>query len=122
MANILVVEDRHDDQITIKTVLESKKHKVQIADDGKSALKILNENSSFDLIIIDVILPDISGIKLFEFIRDRYGENVKCIFVTIVPKNEIEKDKIDGFIQKPYSPSELFSVINKCLQVENIKK
>jgi CheY-like chemotaxis protein len=121
MAKILVIEDKHDDQITIKSVLESKKHEVKVANDGKEAMELLEEESNFDLIIIDIILPDISGIKLFEYVRDKFGKNVKCIFVTILPENEIEKEKIDGFVQKPYLPSELHSEINKCLKIKDRK-
>jgi CheY-like chemotaxis protein len=119
MANILVVEDRKDDQLTIKSVLEAKNHKVQLADNGKKAMELLNKDSSFDLVIIDVILPDISGVKLFEYIRERLDKKIKCIFVTIVPEREIEKSKINGFVQKPYMPSELYNEINNCLRTVN---
>jgi CheY-like chemotaxis protein len=118
MANILVVEDKYDDQITIKSVLEGKMHKVWIAKDGNSAMNLLKKNAGFDLIIIDIILPDISGTKLFEYIRDTLGGKVKCIYVTIVPEKDLEKGKIDGFVQKPYLPVELHNEINKCLRVK----
>jgi two-component system, chemotaxis family, sensor kinase CheA len=117
MANILIVDDRSDDQITLKSVLEAKKHKVTVADDGKSAKVILENNEKFDLIILDVILPDISGEKLLEYIRDKFGNEVKCIYTTIILEQEVDKEKIDGFVQKPYTTDKIYSEVARCLNL-----
>jgi CheY-like chemotaxis protein len=115
MADILIIEDNSDDLQTIRTILEKHKHKVMSAINGKNAVELIDKDNHFDVILIDVLLPDVSGYKLLEIIREKLGKTVKCIYVTIVPKKEIDNNKADGFVQKPFLPNELKEEVEKCL-------
>ena len=65
VARILVVEDEQDVRETIKLQLEDEGHEVTETDSGKKAL-VLAESSPFDLVLTDVMLPDLNGIELVQ--------------------------------------------------------
>ena len=57
---ILVVDDEEDVRITVKTILEQQGYLVQEAENGKVALNLI-EKQKFDLILLDVMMPEMSG-------------------------------------------------------------
>jgi Response regulator containing CheY-like receiver, AAA-type ATPase, and DNA-binding domains len=65
---ILLVEDNLDLNNTIREVLELNGYIVDSAFDGKEALNFI-ENSSYDVIILDLMLPDINGLEILKTIR-----------------------------------------------------
>ena len=114
MANILVVEDdRHISEL-VKRNLSLVGHTCTCVYDGLSGLDIL-EKQSFDLILLDVMLPGVSG---FEFITKVSGTPI--IFVTA--KGNLE-DRLQGlslgaedYIVKPFEMLELIARINVVLR------
>ena len=109
--NILVTEDDSDILELIVYSLETEGFRVHAAKTGQDALSILSDES-VDLAILDVMLPDMSGIELCRKIkREERLENIPVLFVTA--KDE-ETDKLIGFkvgaddyLTKPFSPKEL---------------
>jgi len=114
MANILVVEDdRHISEL-VKRNLALVGHTCTCCYDGLSGLEIL-QNQTFDLILLDVMLPGVSG---FDFITQVSGTPI--IFVTA--KGELE-DRLQGlslgaedYIVKPFEMLELIARINVVLR------
>lgn len=110
-ANVLVTEDDSDILELITYSLESEGFQVHGAKTAEDALSILSDES-VDLAILDVMLPDMSGIELCRKIkREERLENIPVLFVTA--KDE-ETDKLIGFkvgaddyLCKPFSPKEL---------------
>lgn len=114
MANILVVEDdRHISEL-VKRNLSLVGHTCTCCYDGLSGLEVL-EKQTFDLILLDVMLPGVSG---FDFITQVSGTPI--IFVTA--KGELE-DRLQGlslgaedYIVKPFEMLELIARINVVLR------
>ena len=104
--NILIVDDEIEDLNTMKTILEKKNYKVTIVSNGTEALKFLTGNG-FDLILIDIKMPALSGYDLLRLVREKFNHNSKMVYVSIVPEKEVIMTDIDGFIQKPFSPESL---------------
>jgi two-component system phosphate regulon response regulator PhoB len=110
-SSVLVTEDDTDILELITYSLESEGFRVYAAKNGMDALSILSDES-VDLAILDVMLPDMSGIELCRKIkREERLENIPVLFVTA--KDE-ETDKLIGFkvgaddyLCKPFSPKEL---------------
>ena len=108
---VLVTEDDSDILELIVYSLETEGFRVHSAKNGSDALSILSDES-VDLAILDVMLPDMSGIELCRKIkREERLENIPVLFVTA--KDE-ETDKLIGFkvgaddyLTKPFSPKEL---------------
>ena len=106
-ANILIVEDDSDIREGVRILLESEGYGVEEAEDGFAALKRLSEKT--DLVILDVMMPGISGIKTCEEIRKR--SYVPILFLTAKSQ---ESDKLiglmaggDDYLSKPFRLAEL---------------
>lgn len=108
MFNILIVDDEIKITQVISAYLEKEGYNCLIANDGNQAMDHFN-NNNIDLIILDRMLPDISGEDICQKIRET--SNVHIIMLTA--KTE-EEDKIDGFnngcddyVCKPFNTKEL---------------
>ncbi len=106
---LLLVEDDEALRFIVKDNLEQNGYHVEIAEDGEIALKLFTENS-FDLVILDVMLPKIDGFRVAETIR-KTDEHIPIIFLTA---RSMTEDKITGltiggddYIPKPFSMEEL---------------
>jgi len=115
---ILVVEDEPDMQAGIKDNLEFEGYEVDTAPDGKEGLQKILSNS-FDLIVLDVMLPHISGFDVCKKVRHE-NNNTPIIFLTA--KGE-EIDKViglesggDDYLTKPFSLRELIARIKAVLR------
>ena len=108
MATILVCDDDKDIVEAISIYLEQEGHQILKAYDGQQALLVLQKNE-VDLLIIDVMMPKLDGIRATLKIRE---ENPLPIII-LSAKSE-DADKIlglnvgaDDYVTKPFSPSEL---------------
>lgn len=109
MYKILVVEDEDAIRRFIKINLERQGWLVDDVDSGEKALK-LAKKSVFDCILLDVMLPGISGIEVAKEIRK---DNQEVGIIMLTAKSQ-DLDKIDGleagaddYITKPFNPTEL---------------
>lgn len=104
MAKILVVEDNHDYQELLQNFLESAGHEIETADDGAKALELVREHS-FDLVLLDLMLPKLDGFGVCEAIRKNC--NVPVIMLTALEDEEYQMrgylQQIDDYITKPVS-------------------
>ncbi len=115
---ILIVEDEKDLAYALKKGLENQKYTVTIEFNGNSAIdRILAEE--FDLIILDIMLPEINGFEVLKFIRN---EKIKTPVLILTAKGELE-DRVKGldygaddYLTKPFSQAELFARIRAILR------
>ena len=109
---ILLVEDEPDLLQTLAFNFENEGYKVAKALDGKEAIKFLEDDDSISLVILDLMLPDMSGLDICRHIRAT--DNLKDILVIVVTAKGEEVDRVVGFevgaddyVVKPYSVREL---------------
>ena len=114
---VLLVEDEKSIADGIIYNLKNEGLKVTHVDDGKIAIDIFNEEH-FDLIILDIMLPEVSGLEICKVIRK--SSNVPIIMLTA---KDDENDKISGlemgaddYITKPFSVKELISRVKAVLR------
>ncbi len=107
--HILYVEDDEVLSFVTKDNLELNGYKVTHAKDGKEAIRIFKKDT-FDLCLVDVMLPEMDGFAVAEEIRSRHSE-IPIIFLTA---KSLKEDKIKGlklgaddYITKPFSIEEL---------------
>jgi len=117
---ILIVEDEKDIRNLVIYALEAKGYETISTDDGEKALKMLKENKP-DLVILDWMLPSVSGLEICRNIR-RY-EIIKNIPIIMLTAKITENDKIlgldsgaDDYITKPFSTAELGSRVKALLR------
>lgn len=123
MSKILVVEDEQHMLMGIKDNLEFEGYEVDFASDGETALE-KGLTISYDLILLDVMLPKISGFDICKRIR-KEGVETPVIFLTA--KSE-EIDKVigletggDDYVTKPFSLRELLARIKAVLRRSQVK-
>jgi PAS domain S-box-containing protein len=120
---ILLADDNLVNQMVAKSLLENQGHIVTTAFDGKEALRIL-KNETFDVILMDVQMPQMDGFKATATIRKRErmtkgSKHIPIIAVTAYAmKGDCEKcieAGMDGYIQKPFDAKLLMETINKVI-------
>ncbi len=115
--NIFLVEDDHNFGSVLKAYLEMNDYEVDWITDGKFAIKQFSENS-YDICVLDVMLPNIDGFTIAENIR-KLNPNVPLIFLTAKTlKQDILKGYgfgADDYITKPFDSEVLLCKINAIL-------
>jgi CheY-like chemotaxis protein len=111
---IMIVDDVRGDLEMMKTFLIREGYEVYVSGDGAEALDLLDSNKP-DLILIDVKMPTLSGYDLLRLLRGRLDGKSKMAYVTIVPKEEVNMDDVDGFIQKPFSQEVFIAEVKRVL-------
>ena len=113
---ILLIEDDVDIREGVRILLESEGYLVEEAGNGTEGLNMLSQQTG--LVILDIMMPGISGIKTCEEIRKR--SNVPVLFLTA---RSLESDKLiglmaggDDYLAKPFSYSELLGRVKALLR------
>ena len=113
---ILLIEDDFDIRNGIRILLESQGYEIIEAKNGREGLKKLNETIS--LVILDIIMPEMSGIEVCKKIRESWY--VPILFLTA---KSSETDKLEGFsaggddyLVKPFSYVELMARVKSLLR------
>mgnify|MGYP005667782011 FL=1 len=124
---ILLVEDEPDLLNTLSFNFESEGYKVAKALNGKEAMKFLEDDDSISLVILDLMLPDMSGLDICRHIRA--ADNLKDILVIMVTAKGEEVDRVVGFevgaddyVVKPYSVRELLLRVGGMLKRSSKEK
>lgn len=124
MANILVVEDDLSIAELVQTVLESEHHMVKTASSAENSRKIL-ESGTFDLAIVDIILPGQGGMDL---ILDLHAQFPNLPIILTSGKIDMSKSTFKvlahqfgvlSIMPKPFTVEELISTVNETLQHED---
>lgn len=114
---ILVVEDNKINQMITRKILEKNKVICDVADNGSIAIEKV-QNNQFDLILMDIHMPGISGIEATIEIR-KFDQEIPIIALTAVTLDDnLDEFYLNGFndiIPKPYKTEEFFHKINKYL-------
>jgi len=123
-ANILVAEDNLVNQIMIRKFLTKwDVGNVAFANDGLEALELFKQQD-FNLILLDLQMPEMDGFEVAKFIRsypDEVKRNVPIIALTasslIDVKDQLEEVGMDDYIPKPFNPDNLYARIIKNIRI-----
>ena len=118
--HILVVEDNLVNQRVTVGVLEKAGHRARVAANGKEALAALAQQS-FDLVLMDVQMPEMDGLEATAAIRQNEETTGKHIPIVGLSARAIKGDRerfmamgMDGYVTKPLRPAELWKAIAVC--------
>jgi two-component system phosphate regulon response regulator PhoB len=119
-AKILIVEDEVAIQELITYNLQQAGYETLCADNAEKAMSIINEALP-DLILLDWMLPNMSGIEFARILRK--GERTRLIPIIMLTARSMEADKVTGleigaddYMTKPFSPREMIARINAVLR------
>ncbi|MEA5428213.1 MULTISPECIES: response regulator transcription factor [Arcicella] len=118
MTKILLVEDDDSLGFVVKDNLEQEGYTIDLQTDGKAGQRAF-QNNQYDICIFDVMLPEMDGFSLAEFVRAT-GSDVPIIFLTA---KSLKEDRIKGlklgaddYLTKPFSIEELVLRIEAILK------
>ena len=122
--NILCIEDEPEMIDLIRLILNRHGFNVQGADGGREGLEKVRKNLP-DLILLDLMMPDIDGWEVYQQIKaDEKTSHIPVIVITAKAQN-IDKvlglhiAKVDDYISKPFSPQALLESVQKVLGLES---
>lgn len=108
--NILVVDDREDNLLSIEAILQKDEYNIIKANSGRAALKVLLSRHDFSLILMDVQMPDMNGLETATIIYERDKlKGIPIIFITAYSNDEeyifkgYKMGAVD-YIYKPINP------------------
>src|SRR6056297_15076 len=124
MAKILIVEDETSMRMGLYDNLDFEGYEVEAAEDGQEGLDMIL-NNSYDLVLLDVMLPKMSGFDVCKTVRSK---NITTPIIMLTAKGE-EIDKVlgleigaDDYITKPFSLRELLARIKAMLRRSSLEK
>jgi len=126
-ASVLIVDDNHLIRSVIQKLFQCEHFDVQTATNGVEALSVL-EHDSFDVIICDVMMPEMDGYEFFNSVRNNdLHAHIPFVFLTALDSHdELKKgwqSGCDGYFTKPFDPELLISTVKgKVSRSRNIKK
>ncbi len=119
--NILLAEDHRVNQILVIRMLERRGHRVTVAGNGKEAIEAL-EHARFDLVLMDVQMPEMNGLEATIAIREREKTTGKHIPIMAMTAHAMKGDRdkclsagMDAYISKPINVTEFFETLDKIL-------
>lgn len=114
---ILVVDDDKEILTMLNRILELEGYDVAIADHGRSAISLLKEHEP-DLVILDILMPELDGFQVLDLIRQR--SNVPVIILTARCEETTLRNALvlgaDDYVKKPFSTPELLARIRAKLR------
>lgn len=119
---ILVVEDEHEVRKTIVDLLESAGYSVKQAVDGLEAVKHLEQEIP-DLILSDILMPNMDGYQLLEHFRQMDGnDDIPFIFLSAKMENRDIKrglsEGADDYMTKPFRVKDLLAIVEIRLKLK----
>ena len=118
--SILIVDDEISILVPLKFLLEKNKYTVFLAQSGKDAFDSIARKKP-DLILLDIMLPDLDGYEIFQMIRQNpMWDDIKVICLT-AKNRDVDVAKglnlgVDAYITKPFSNADLLARIRSLLE------
>lgn len=119
--HILVVEDNPVNQLVAGEFLTGWNAKVSFADNGKLGLEAI-QKAKYDLVLMDIQMPEMSGIEATEAVRKLKGDYYQQVPIIALTasisedtKGVIKEAGMNGYVPKPFKPEQLYQTISKIL-------
>lgn len=116
---ILLAEDSDANIVVAKAILEKAGHRVQVAKNGLLAIKLLENDNSFDLVLMDIMMPEMDGIEATRLIRKMPLPTGKLPIIAMTA-NAMMSDKelcfeagMNDYMSKPYVVEQLYEKIER---------
>jgi DNA-binding NtrC family response regulator len=126
-ANVLVVDDDKNVRLSLTTNLESAGFMVCVADNGPEAIGIIGSYVKFDIVFLDLELPDMNGMEVLKSLKN-LGPELNVVLMTVDGTTEqaaqaMKLGAVD-FIRKPFTPEQVRDVAGSIIKrqgFDNVK-
>jgi two-component system, LytTR family, response regulator len=117
-SHVLVIDDDHEVLEMLNTILTLDGYRVTVCDNGDEGIKLAEEERP-DVIVLDVVMPDKSGIEVMKEIRDSQAiKHIPILFLSAVGDQSVVVEGLKGaddYVLKPFRTLELEARISKVL-------
>ena len=117
--NVLVVDDNNINRLLINKVLGKWGAQADFAENGRQAVEKVTANKNYDVVLMDVYMPEMGGIEATKIIRSQqepYFQQLPIIALTAsmlsTEKEEISNAGMNDYILKPFEPKNLFEKLS----------
>lgn len=120
MKRILLADDEEVLRMLIVDTLEEEGYHIDEAEDGIAALKLFEQNE-YDLMIIDYMMPGLTGLEVVERIKEIDNRPIKTLMLTAKSqqsdKEQVLASGVDYYMAKPFSPLKLAELVEDIFNV-----
>ncbi len=121
MVRVMVVDDEPDIRMVLSKMLRKRGYEVELCESAEEALELLSTGKLPDVIIMDLMMPGMSGIEACRTIKsDDRLSGIPVIILTVMSEPEAKQESreagADAHVDKPINMAKLFSTIEKLLQ------
>lgn len=117
---VLICEDNEVEMKVLQVALEGEDVQIFLASDGRKAMKHLEEQEGFDLIITDIHMPYYNGDDILNLVRQHQGKETPIVMISSDRQEEVIKLAlklgVNEFIEKPIDPAKVKKAIKKFLK------
>ena len=121
---VLIVDDEPEFCRVIQTLLKGEPYKVYVAECGQEAFRILNEAPAFDVVLLDLNLPDMNGFKVMEHLSVHCPDSLVVImtgYASLESATEALRCGAYDYLTKPFAREELFKTLQNALTHKQVK-
>ena len=112
---VLVVDDSEDNLLLMELLLQHEGYRVSSANSGTKGLEAVDKQLP-DLIILDLMMPDMSGLEIIKHLKDRcYSANIPILLLTANCEFKHADRNIDALCYKPFSFDSILEQISSLL-------
>lgn len=118
--HVLIVDDDPGHRALLRDVLEGEGYAVQQAEDGKVALRCLEQTGvdRFALLLVDLVMPKVGGLTLLRRVREMWGDRLPPVLVCTGRADKetvaaVQKRHVSAYVLKPYVLDDLIERIRK---------
>jgi signal transduction histidine kinase/CheY-like chemotaxis protein len=122
---VLIIDDEPLVRRTLIRILDKTEYITMGAESGKVGLRLLHESNDFDLIILDMLMPDRNGREVFADLQVDFSHIPVILSSGFIPEgvvNELKAQGLAGILHKPYKPKDLISLIEQIIQTRHHSK
>ena len=115
---ILVIDDEVDICTLLERLLALEGYEVGVTSDCGDALRLF-ESEPWDLVLLDIVMPECDGWKVAAALREKRPEVPRCFMTARVDQgydDAMEQGLIDGYLYKPFSFDDILSLIRRALR------
>jgi CheY-like chemotaxis protein len=114
---VLLAEDNRVNQLLVVRLLQARGHHVVVVGDGQAALNAMEEQR-FDLILMDIQMPEMDGLEATRILRERERKGLRSAPIIAMTAHAMKGDRdkcieagMTGYISKPIQPEQLFALM-----------
>ncbi len=119
--HILVADDEPHIRRILQTLLETAAFHVDTQPDGTAAIKALEGDERYDLILLDIMMPGATGLEVLSHLRELKHRKSTPVVILTAKGQDADREQAfslgaNDFLTKPFSPKKLLARINEILQ------